>query len=440
METYQMDSASSRHLKLAIRLYDGAWRLAIPWLKRHERLKDGFSQRRLHTPLPPADLWIQAASGGEAYLAAELIRNLHPGRTLRVLVTTNTRQGMEVLEKAASVPAPADTAVSVTTAYFPFDRPEIMDRAVRQVNPKLMVLLETEIWPGLLHALKSAGRPVFIINGRITEKSLSRYSKLPKLLYRLRPDKVLAISNADARRFAQLFGPEPVSVMPNIKFDRVPVGTHDPDGELCRILPPDTPFLVLGSVREEEESAVQQVIGRVRAQCPDVVIGLFPRHMHRLDHWKTILDRMGASWRLRSAGKEPAPPGDIILWDTFGELTGAYAAATAIFVGGSLAPLGGQNFLEPLMYGVVPVIGPSYENFAWIGAEIFDRKLVLRAADWQQAADRLIEQVTNPAPRNRVLAEAFEYIRARQGGTRQACRIICRALDPASEESQEANR
>lgn len=137
-----------------------------------------------------------------------------------------------------------------------------------------------------------------------------------------------------------------------------------------------------------------------------------------------MLNRLQIPWILRSESKKQVPSGTVVLWDTLGELTPAYARSKAAFVGGSLAPLGGQNFLEALACGIVPVIGPSWENFAWVGREIVQKGLVRIASDWRQAADILVENMKRPQPRLQVRREILKYVKARQGGTVRACRLI----------------
>jgi 3-deoxy-D-manno-octulosonic-acid transferase len=123
-------------------------------------------------------------------------------------------------------------------------------------------------------------------------------------------------------------------------------------------------------------------------------------------------------------------PGSVVLWDTFGELGHAYHLAAAAFVGGSLAPLRGQNFLEPLASGVRPVIGPSWEDFRWVGTDIIDRGLVREAHGWKEAARLLLEDIARPAVRETVRRQAGEYVQDRQGGTDKACRIVQEYLKP----------
>jgi 3-deoxy-D-manno-octulosonic-acid transferase len=418
--------------KAAFWLYNGGWALAIPALRLNRRLAEGFEQRTLQHKVPPrADLWIQAASAGESNLAGAILKNLRPGRPVRVMVTSNTSQGMQILERAIDDITPNDRGVRACAAYFPFDKPSIMETAIRNIRPKVMVLLELELWPGHLAALKKYGCKTLIINGRINTKRLNRYLTWPSLWHSLRPDKILAVSEKDAKRFATLFGSEYVDVMPSMKFDRVSCleGRHCTRNPSKKILRPSTPFLVLGSVRHQEGPFIEKIILDIRRRRPETVIGLFPRHMYRIKYWEKALDRLPISWTLRSKTNSYVPSGTVILWDTFNELTLAYELSKAAFVGGSLAPLGGQNFLEALTCGVIPVIGPYWGNFAWVGHEIVEQGLVHNAADWKEVVNVLVEHIDKSPSREQVREAALRYVNDRQGGTTRACRLIAEFLN-----------
>ncbi|MFZ0724684.1 MAG: glycosyltransferase N-terminal domain-containing protein [Desulfobacterales bacterium] len=412
---------------MALRIYDRLWGLAMPLISRNRRLADGIDQRRFASyPPGPADIWIQAASVGESFLALEILKHLEPNGLVCALVTTNTRQGRQVLDQARSEHFLQNRNIHLETAFFPFDRPRIMQCAVRHIRPHLMVLLEAELWPAHLAALKSAGSPILVVNGRMSAASLKRYRWWPALWRPLSPDAILAMSAADARRFAALFGPARVEVIPNLKFDRLDLDAADGDdaNPLDPLFAPETELLVMGSIRKAEEDAVQHVITAVRNRRPNAVIALFPRHVQRLATWADFLDQRQIPWRLRSRAAGPAAPGTVLLWDTFGELVPAYRLCRAAFVGGSLAPLGGQNFLEAITSGVVPVIGPHWDNFAWAGAALFEMNLVQMAAAWQQAADLLVAGLGRAPRRSDVRRRARQYFRERQGGTDRACRAI----------------
>jgi 3-deoxy-D-manno-octulosonic-acid transferase len=334
-------------LKSAFRFYNFSWFVALPWLRLNHRLAEGFDQRTLKSMLPAADLWIQAASVGESYMALEIIKTLDVSKALKILVTTNTRQGIDILTRALGDREIASSRIQVALRYFPFDQPALMRRAVAGVRPAAMVLLETEIWPGLLQALQAHNCKTIIINGRLTDKSLKRYLLWPSIWALLRPEKVLAISRADADRFKQLFGRDGIEVMPNIKFDRVasaPATDGDPN-KIKNIVSRDTAFAVLASVRREEEPLVNKIVQKLLHKRPQAIIGLFPRHLHRIQAWQKILNYAGIRWVLRSETKTQVTAGTVILWDTFGELLPAFKLCKSAFVGGSLAPLGGQNFL-----------------------------------------------------------------------------------------------
>jgi 3-deoxy-D-manno-octulosonic-acid transferase len=427
----QKDKMINSPEKLAFLFYDRLWGLAMPLINRNRRLAEGIDQRRFQSCPPGAsDIWIQAASVGESFLALEILQRLRPGAPVSILLTTNTTQGLEILGKDRSGHFLQDRGIRVETAYFPFDRPRIMQRAVRHIRPALMVLLEAELWPAHLAALKNAGTYILVVNGRMSPKSLKRYRWWPAFWRRLSPDGILAMSEADARRFAALFGPQRVEVIPNLKFDRLDLKSAGGTGvnPLASLFLHDVELLVMGSIRGAEEEAIQSIITSIRGLRPDTVIGLFPRHVQRLAAWASWLDRRRIPWRLRSRVAAPVAPGTVILWDTFGELVSAYRLCRAAFVGGSLAPLGGQNFLEAVTSGVVPVIGPHWDNFAWVGEAFFKLGLIQVAADWRQAADHLASILSKTPQREKVRQRALQYIAERQGGTDRVCRLIESAL------------
>jgi len=413
--------------KAAFGLYNICWRIARPWLKLNQRLADGYDQRTMKDCFPErADLWIQAASVGESFLALEILQRLQTARPIKIQLTSNTRQGVDILSQALPELNRRNHQMQTAVRYFPFDQPSMMAKAVAGIRPKVTVLLETEIWPGLLRALKMQRCKTIIVNGRITAKSLKWYHLWPSIWQTLRPDRILAISAADADRFGRLFGEDGVDIMPNIKFDRLaPAGSAEDDqNHMASLLPAGIPFIVFASVRQEEEPEVGRMLDEIGRRYPQGVAGIFPRHMQRLNYWQEALTRSGKSWVLRSAVSNPVPPGTVIVWDAFGELMPAYRRAQAAFVGGSLAPLGGQNFLEAIVSGLVPVSGPSWENFAWVGRKIIEAGLLRVAEDWRQAAAQIKQDLDASQPRAAVIEKAQRFFEPRRGGTDQACRVI----------------
>jgi len=410
-------------INAALAAYNIGWKCAIPLLRLNHRLRDGWDQRTLDGGLPaPADLWVQAASGGEAYLAWEVLKDLAPppGSSLRVLATTATRQGYETLCRAAEDIGARKSGVAVQPWYFPFDAPQIMRRVVGHVRPRCALILETEIWPGFLSACRCHGVRVLLANGRMSTRSLGGYMAWPAFFRALAPERVMAVSETDGRRFGTLFGRERIWVMPNIKFDRMATAGPMPrkNNPLRDVIPPKADFVVFGSVRKEELAEVASLAAGLMRTKPATAIGLFPRHMHHIELWRKGLHQAGLTCVLRSGLSGPAAPGTVILWDTFGELVPAYGLAAAAFVGGSLAPLGGQNFLEPITCGVTPVIGPYWKNFAWVGEELFEQGLAVRAANAPTALDALIQLLDHRPSRADVAARGRAYITDRTGGAR----------------------
>ncbi|NDV17972.1 3-deoxy-D-manno-octulosonic acid transferase [Pseudodesulfovibrio sp. JC047] len=421
-------------VRLGLKAYTLGWKCAIPFLKTNSRLKDGWDQRTLSGGLPaPAHIWIQAASGGEAYLAWEILKHLTSpfSESLRVLVTTNTLQGYETLTRAADEINSRKNGLAVQPWYFPFDAPDIMDRTVSHVRPKVALILETEIWPGFLSACKKNEVKILLANGRMSTKSLAGYLTWPGMFRALAPDAIMAVSEADARRFGTLFGRKNVWVMPNIKFDRMADAApmaHS-NNPLKSLIPSDSSFVVFGSVRREEKTDVTHLAAGLMHERPASILGLFPRHMHHMKIWESAMNSAGLNWTLRSRLTGPATPGTVILWDAFGELVPAYGLAHAAFVGGSLAPLGGQNFLEPLTCGVTPVIGPHWTNFAWVGQGLFDAGLAVKTTDWTTAQNALISILDAPPSRQSIAKRAKAYIKDHTGGAQAVCKQVADCLN-----------
>ena len=408
--------------------------MALPFLRRAPRLAEGWEQRILaDTCRGPFDLWIQSASGGEAMLSNAIIDELStlvPGDTpLRVLATSTTPQGITILQKGLQDRGETP-AVELTIRSFPFDSPKLMKMAFARFQPRLIVLLETELWPALLGTAKQQTIPVLLINGRMSKGSFRSYRHLRWLFAPLAPSRVLAISPEDHARFSWVLGPDNIGLMNNIKFDRInPRPVPDVEHPLAGLLPANGQFILFGSIRREEEQKVLSAIKHLLTMRQDIVIGLFPKHIERANDWLTQLGAADIPATLRSRNI-PCLPGSVIVWDKFGELAAAYGLARSAFIGGSLVDLGGQNFLEPLVFGLKPVIGPYWSNFAWVSREIVDVGLVHEVADEHQLAEAMLVQLDNPTPRSQVIAAVERFLAPRKGGTRQAALEICRILRP----------
>lgn len=411
-----------------IKLYNLVWKAAIPFLKKSSRLRNGFDKRASAEHFEQSDLWIHAASAGEAYLALEILKTIQPEKRITILLTATTAQGKEIIDRHDTI-CRVSSSLEIRTEWCPFDMPDIIEKAAGRIRPKVMVLLETEVWPGLLYSLKKRSTPIFIVNGRLSTKSFKNFSKTAFLWNRLCPDRILATSEDDMKRFARIFKKTEVGLMPNIKFDALAVD----DGRQVKeegLLPTNSPFVVLASIRAEEERRVKLILEEVARLCPHACIALFPRHIHRISHWEKRLDHLGFKWTLKSRLREAAEPGSIILWDVFGELKQAYAHADAAFVGGSLKPLGGQNFVEPAVFGVPTVTGPFTDDFSWVGPGIFRSGIIFKARNWRQAAAYIVQVIENGPPDKTLRRQsAVDYITRHRGGAGMAAEAVTRILD-----------
>lgn len=273
-------------------------------------------------------------------------------------------------------------------------------KAVKQVNPKVMVLLETELWPAMLHHLRQQHTRILVVNGRMSAKSSRHYRLTRPLWSRIAPHEVLAVSKADADRFRRVFDQAKIAVMPNMKFETLESQASQP-GEpetgsphWTEIFSGDRPISVFASIRHREERQVVKMIRSLFDQYPKQVIALFPRHMHRIDVWKRRLKQSGVPFFCARHC-----PGHLLCRASF------YGTASVkcgrclptpkrVFMGGSLKPLGGQNFLEPLLQGAPVVTGPFWDDFFWVGPRVFDTGLAVRKPDWRSAAHTMIMYLT----------------------------------------------
>ena len=292
--------------------------------------------------------WVHAVSVGEVMAAVPVLRELrkrHPDA--RIVLSSTTTGGYEVAKARPEV----DRVIA-----FPVDSPQAVRKALQSVKPNLMILMEWEVWPNFLYEAKAQGVKVAIVNGRVSDKGLARGEKFGWLLKEaLKHVDLFAMqSTEDARRAALLGAPsQRIEVFGNTKFDETALPLTPKErvalrGELG--IPEGAPVLVCGSTRDgkdgvpDEEILVAEAVKIIRQTLPELKVIVAPRHRDRADIAAAHLGRVAR----RSLGEI----GSTMLLDTFGELGKIYAAADVAFVGGSLAPWGGQSVFQPLAQGV----------------------------------------------------------------------------------------
>ena len=337
--------------------------------RRTGKYLPSFRERMAGPSLPPPDgpsVWIHAVSVGEVLTARVLVASIKkrfPAH--RIFLSTTTATGRAVAER------------SVTGAdgvfFAPFDWPTPVRKTLDRVRPALLVLVETEIWPNLIHEAHRRGVRVAIVNGRISPRSFARYRAVRGLLSRVlaEVDLFLMQSSPHADRARQIGAPPGrIRALGNLKYDAL--GEAPAPAELGRLLAGGEngrPLWVAGSTVAGEEPMVLEAFREVRARVPAARLLIAPRHPERFAEVAALVEAAGHRVERRSTLGPAGWEGDVLVLDTLGELARVYALATVVFVGGSLMPAGGHNILEAAVAGKPVVVGPHMENFQEIADE-----------------------------------------------------------------------
>ncbi len=328
-------------------------------LSRHPHF-NGTILQRLGLSLPdrtgtgPA-VWVHAASVGEVKAVSGLIRAMkdaYPG--VSICLSAMTATGREVARKMPELDL---------VFPLPFDAPWVMRRFLRRLRPKALLIVETELWPGMIIEADKLGVPVVTVNGRMTGRSAGRYALMPGLSRAILSGvHVLAMAGQDAERFSRL-GARRVTTFGNLKLDSISEVDLSRRGGLRESLGvQDRPVFIAGSIREGEETHVFEALDRAAGRVPGLFTILAPRHPGQVGTCAELARQRGFQWCLRSRMEQGV---DLVIVDTMGELFSLYGASDAAFVGGSLVDTGGQNILEPIAWGVPTIHGPHMDNFTW---------------------------------------------------------------------------
>lgn len=336
---------------------------------RHGKYAAGLAERAGRVPEFDAGgrpvLWLHCVSVGETQAARPLFDALaeaYPGHAL--VVSTTTQTGQRVAREAFGRRA-------ALVFHFPFDWAWCVRRALRRVNPAAVLVMETELWPRFLRECRRRATPVALVNGRISEKSFRRYRLARSFIRRVVSDLSLALAQteADAERLKALgLPPERVRVSGNIKFDMAEDGGHPLTEELRRRFGAGGPgpLVVAASTHAPEERVVLEAFKRLRAtnDAAGARLLVAPRHPERFAEVAALLEASGLNWTRRTAaGRASDAECDAVLLDSIGELRAVYPLADLVFVGGSIARVGGHNVLEPALAARCVVTGPHTSNF-----------------------------------------------------------------------------
>jgi 3-deoxy-D-manno-octulosonic-acid transferase len=389
--------------------------LKAPAYRAHLGERFGLG-RRLAKPC----LWLHAVSVGEVSAAAALVQALHerhPG--LPLVVTTATPTGRA---QAATL-----FGADVEVRFLPYDTPGSVRRFLARIRPRAAIIMETELWPNLLHECGRRGVPVLFASARLGARSLPRYRRFGTLFRAgLRNAWVAAQSTADADRFIAL-GADPARthVVGNLKFDmRLGEAVAENGRELRRTYLGRRAVWTAGSTHEGEEELVLDAHADVARAIAGALLVLVPRHPQRFESVAALLERRGLAFDRRSRGETVRREAQVLLLDTMGELTGFYAASDTAFVGGSLVPVGGHNLLEPAALGVPVVTGPYTQNGPEIARLLIEADGALEVADGAALADAVARLLADPALRERMGESARRFVEAHRGSLARLIALI----------------
>ncbi len=385
-----------------------------------------------HSPLtthPSPRIWFHGVSVGEIHLLRQLVasfRKRHPD--WQCVISTTTDTGFEEATKRF-----ADLPV----LYWPLDFSWAVKRAIKQVQPSLVVLAEGELWPNFLLAARAMGVPVAVVNGRMSPRSTRRYQRLRWLVRPLFARlELIAAQTTDYAANYRLLGAGNVHVTGSIKFDGVEANRDNPrTRELGRLLgiQPDDPVWIAGSTQAPEEDFAVEIFQRLRPEFPRLRLILVPRQRERFDEVAALLRHSGERFLRRSELSSSSLTPDscpLILIDTIGELGALWGLADVAFVGGSLdGKRGGQNMIEPAAYGAAVVFGPHVWNFREIATRLVEANAAIQikdAADLEMEIRRLLG---NRSERERLGMAARQFVLSQQGATERTVDLLDGVID-----------
>ncbi|MEK8090792.1 lipid IV(A) 3-deoxy-D-manno-octulosonic acid transferase [Thermithiobacillus plumbiphilus] len=383
------------------------------------RYRDRWWQRFGFVPRasePP--IWVHAVSVGESLAAVPLVQALrarypeHP-----ILMTTVTPTGAEVVQQRLKG--------LVRHVYAPYDLPFAVRRFLKRNRPLLGIVMETEVWPNLYHAAACLRVPMALVNARLSDRSSKGYRRFIKLIGPALRDLALiaAQSEDDAARFRAL-GAGNVYVTGNLKFDLPDQSESFVQGRALRRAWGGRQVWVFGSTHEGEEALALDVLDGLRTRFPDLLLVLVPRHPQRFEAVAALIEARGLSFVRHGRKEVPQSHHAVLLGDTLGELSGFYAAADVVTVGGSFVPVGGHNVLEPAALGKPVSFGPYMHNFREIRAKLLAADAGIEVPDAQALQRRLQDWLAQPQAAQAVGANGMAVVDANRGALAWTLKLL----------------
>ncbi len=423
--------------------------VALPYFLYRLVVEKGFGHRfrqnmglvRREEIAPVADtncIWLHGASVGEMVAISPLvkeIKNLMPER--KVLVSAVTVGGYDM---ARQIMPEADAIIN-----FPLDLPFVASSMVSRIRPGIFIMVETELWPNFLRAIRERNIPAMMMNGRISEKSAKSYRYLSSLLRdMLNTINLFCMqSSIDAKYITQLgANPEKIIVTGNTKFDQTYAEVSPEDLATYKSelgLGEDAwPVIVAGSTHRTEEEAVLTSFTALRKKYPRARLIIAPRKLNRIEEIKKVNAKFGYEMGFRSKlkemeGKRPEFP--VLMLDTIGELGRIYAIGDIVFVGGSLVRYGGHNVLEPAAHAKPILVGPSMEDFKDSYSLLSKAGACRMVSDADGLAEAFLEIAGDDALRKKMGDASIQIIRENRGAALKTIHYLTDLLDKEAKEA-----
>lgn len=423
-------------------VYSLAWLIALPlvalyllWRSLRQReYRQHWAERFLGAGALPAAggpvVWIHAVSVGETRAAQPLIEALMAARPDACFVLTH----MTPTGRAVGAALAARWPGRLVQRYLPYELPWALARFLRALRPELGVIMETEVWPNLLAATRAARLPVVLVNARLSDKSLARALRFPRLMREAAQGftRVLAQSDADAQRLRRLYDGA-IEVVGNLKFDLQPADDLLARGRSLRAALGARPVWLLASSRDGEEALLLDALQTAAPGVEPVVI-VVPRHPQRFDEVARLIEARGFGCLRRSRDRWEAPPParTVLLGDSMGEMPLYFAAADATLMGGSLLPFGSQNLIESCAAGTPVILGPSVYNFAQAASDAVAAGAAVQVADASAAVAALAAVSADPARLDAMRGAAQSFAQAHRGATDRTVAQLLALLDAPS--------
>lgn len=372
-------------------------------------------------------IWVHAVSVGETLAALPLIKKIqaeHPQRQL--LITTMTPTGSAQVRRSFGD--------SVTHAYAPYDLPFAVRRFLDAMRPALLLIIETELWPNMLHFSSRRDIPVLLINARLSQKSAQGYRRLGRLTRSMLQnlDLVCAQNRSDAERFVSIgLADSRIAVTGSIKFDvYIDQALRVRAAELRGQWSPraQREIWIAASTHHGEDALVIAAHRRLLRQFPELLLVLVPRHPERFDQVYALCDASGIATQRRSLVQQLQPATGILLADTMGELSLLFGACDIAFVGGSLVPTGGHNMIEPAAWGLPVLCGPHLFNFADVSRALEEQGGLIIVQDQEQLAEQLAVLLGDREKRRRGGAANMRVVEQNRGALQRQFDVVQRYL------------